>query len=173
MTTDMLSSLVLAALIGPPQTGLATIRYDVAPPNFAITLAHKTTYLSALRGRVVVLDFWASWCHVCTAEMDDFVRAQALYGDRIAVLTVSNEDPGVAENYFQAMHIALPVVEDATGAIERLYSIGPIPDTLVLDASGAVTYVSVGGLSWNELQTAIDQAQARVAASTPAARVLQ
>jgi thiol-disulfide isomerase/thioredoxin len=169
----MLPSLVLAALIGPPQTGLATIRYDVAPPNFAIAVGRKTTYLSGLRGRVVVLDFWASWCHACTAEMGDFVRAQALYGDRVAVVTISSEDPGVAENYFAAMHIDLPVVDDATGAIERLYSIGPIPDTLVLDAAGVVTYVSVGGLSWNELQTAIDQAQARGGASTPAGRVLQ
>jgi thiol-disulfide isomerase/thioredoxin len=169
----MLSALVLAALIGPPQTGLATIRYDVAPPNFAITVARKPTYLSALRGRVVVLDFWATWCHVCIAEMDDFVRAQALYGDHVAVVTVSNEDPGIAENYFAAVHIDLPVVDDSTGAIERLYSIGPIPDTLVLDPAGVVTYVSVGGLSWHELQTAIDQAQARGPPSTPAEGVLQ
>jgi thiol-disulfide isomerase/thioredoxin len=169
----MLPSLVLAALIGPPQTGLATIRYDVAPPNFAISVARKPTYLSALRGRVVVLDFWASWCHVCTAEMNDFVRAQALYGGRLSVVTISNEDPGVAENYFAVMHIDLPVVDDPTGAIERLYSIGPIPDTLVLDPAGVVTYVSVGGLSWNELRTAIDQAQARATASTPSERVLQ
>jgi thiol-disulfide isomerase/thioredoxin len=169
----MLTAMLLAGLIGPPQTGLATIRYDVAPPNFAITPAHKPTYLSTLRGRVVVLDFWASWCHVCTAEMDDFVRAQATYGDRIAVVTVSSEDPGIAESYFAAMHIDLPVVDDSTGAIERLYSIGPIPDTLVLDPAGVVTYVSVGGLSWNELQIAIDQAQARDTSSTPAERVLQ
>lgn len=169
----MLPSLMLAALIGSPPTGLATIRYDVAAPNFAITLSHKPTYLSTLRGRVVVLDFWASWCHACTAEMDDFVRAQALYGNRVAIVTVSNEDPGVAENYFAAMHIDLPVVDDATGAIERLYSIGPIPDTLVLDPAGDVTYVSVGGLSWDELQAAIEQAQARATASTPWERVLQ
>lgn len=169
----MLTPLVLAALIGSPPTGLATIRYDVAPPNFAITDTRKPTYLSMLRGRVVVLDFWASWCHVCTAEMQDFVRAQALYGDRIAVVTISNEDPGIAERYFQTAGINLPVVDDTTGAIERLYSIGPIPDTLVLDTGGNVSYVSVGGLSWTELQTAIDQAQARDTASTPAMRVLQ
>ena len=169
----MLSALVLAALLTPPQTGLATIRYDVAPPNFAVTVASKTTYLSALRGRVVVLDFWASWCHVCTAEMNDFVRAQALYGDRIAVVTISNEDTGVAEGYFHNAGIDLPVVDDPLGAIERLYSIGPIPDTLVLDPGGLVTYVSVGGLSWNELQSAIEQAQAHTTASTPAERVLQ
>lgn len=105
--------------------------------------------------------------------MDDFVRAQALYGDRVAVVTVSSEDPGIAEHYFAAMHIHLPVVDDSSGAIERLYSIGPVPDTLVLDSAGVVTYVSAGGLSWNELQAAIDQAQARVPASTPAEGVLQ
>jgi peroxiredoxin len=169
----MLAPLVLAALIAPPQTGLATIQYDVAPPNFAIPTTHGTTYLSQLRGRVVVVDFWASWCDVCTAELHDFIRARDLYGDRVAVVTISSELPGVAASYFHTWNIDLPLVEDPQGAISRLYSVGPIPVTLVLDPSGAVAYVSVGGLNWSELSGAIDRAQARDDASTPAPGVLQ
>ncbi|HEY6485080.1 MAG TPA: TlpA disulfide reductase family protein [Candidatus Cybelea sp.] len=169
----MLAALVIAALIAPAQTGLATIRYDAPPPNFAIPTKHGTQYLSDLRGRVVVVDFWASWCDVCTKELRDFVRAKKLYGDRVDVVTISKEDPGVAASYLQTWEIHLPLVEDLQGAISRLYSVSKIPVTLVLDPSGAVSYVSVGGLSWEELVQAIERAQASPAASTRASGVLQ
>lgn len=155
----MLAALVLAAVIAPRETGLETIQYDAPAPNFAIPSKGGTGYLSDLRGKVVIVDFWASWCDVCTKEMHDFVRAAQIYGDRVAVVTISNEPPGVAASYFQTWNITLPLVEDSQGAITRVYSVSKIPVTLVLDPSGAVSYVSVGGLSWQELVQAIDQAE--------------
>jgi peroxiredoxin len=169
----MLAALVLAALTVPAQTGLATIQYNAPPPNFAIETARKTTYLSDLRGRVVVVDFWATWCDVCTAELHDFVRAADVFGKSIAVVTISDELPGVASSYFQTWNITLPLVEDEQGAIFRIYSVSKVPVTLVLDPAGAVSYVSVGGLSWQELVQAIDRAQGNASAGTPAAGVLQ
>jgi len=154
--------LVLAALVAASTgTGLATIGYDRVPPDFAIPTTRGTEFLSGLRGRVVVIDFWATWCDVCTKEMKYFVRAQQQYGNRVAVITVSNEPHDVAASYFRTWNIELPVVEDLQGAISRIYSIAKIPDTLILDPSGRVSYVSVGGLSWEELQTAIDRAAAQ------------
>lgn len=161
-------ALTLAALTATAGTGLATIHYDAPPPNFAIPSGHGTSYLSALRGRVVVVDFWASWCDVCTAEMKYFVRAKQIYGDRVAVVTISSEPHDVAASYLRLWNIELPLVEDLSGAISRSYSVTKIPVTLVLAPNGEVSYVSVGGLSWNELQEAIGQA-----ASTPTPRVLQ
>lgn len=173
----MLSAFVLAALIAPAQTGLATIQYNAPPPNFAIPSSRGATYLSDLRGRVVVVDFWATWCDVCTEELHDFVKAGQVYGKRVAVVTISDEIPGVASSYLQHWDIALPLVEDAQDAIFRLYSVAKIPVTLVLDPSGAVSYVSVGGLSWQELADAIDRASgngpASASASTHGAGVLQ
>jgi peroxiredoxin len=169
----MLSALLLATLTAPA-TGLATIQYDAPPPNFAIPSAQGTRYLSDLRGKVVVIDFWASWCHVCTAELTDFVRAQQTYGPRVAVVTISEELPDVAASYLRHWNLALPLVEDLSGAISRAYSVSKFPITLVLDPDGNVTYVSVGGLNWQELSDAIERAQAVPApASTPAAGVLQ
>jgi peroxiredoxin len=155
------ASLLLAALAVPAGTGLAGITYDRPPPNFAIPTSRGTEYLSELHGRVVVIDFWATWCDVCTKEMKYFVRAQEQYGNRVAVVTVSNELHDVAASYFRTWNIELPLVEDLDGAISRIYSIGKIPDTLVLDPEGRVSYVSVGGLSWEELQSAIAHAQSQ------------
>ena len=151
---------VLAALTATASTstGLAGIEYHRAPPNFAIPSPHGTQYLSEFRGRVVVIDFWATWCDVCTEEMKYFQRAQQQYGPQLEVVTISNELPDVAASYFRTWNVGLPLVEDSQGAIERLYSITKIPDTLVLDREGRVSYVSVGGLSWDELKAAIEQA---------------
>ncbi len=169
----MLAALILAALAAPA-TGLATIQYGAAPPNFAIPAPRGNHYLSDLRGKVVIIDFWATWCHVCTDEIDDFVRAQKDFRDRVAVITISDEDPGVASQYFARQKIALPLVEDPIGAIFRLYSVSKVPVTLVLSPNGSVSYVSVGALSWTELDQAIERAEAfALPASTPAGRVLQ
>lgn len=165
---------MLAALTASPATGLATIRYDAPPPNFAIPTARGTHYLFDLRGKVVVINFWASWCHVCTAELKDFVQAKRTFGDSVAIVTVSNEPPDVAASYLQTWEIGLPLVEDLSGAISRIYSVSKIPVTLVLDPTGNVSYVSVGGLNWEELSGAIERAEANPpSASTPAAGVLQ
>lgn len=167
----MLAALVLAALTAP-STGLATIRYDAPPPNFVFPTAHGTRSLTDFRGKVVVIDFWASWCHVCTAELREFVRARDTYGN-VAVVTVSAESPDVASRFLRQSNIALPLVEDLEGTVFHIYSVSAIPVTLVLAPSGAVTFVSVGGLSWDELSQAIERAQASPPASTPGAGVLQ
>jgi peroxiredoxin len=172
----MFAALVLAALTAPA-TGLATIHYNAPPPNFAFPTAHGTRYLSDLRGRVVVIDFWATWCHVCTAELHDFVRARETFGSRVAIVTISDERANVAADYLQVQNITLPLVEDLQGAVFSIYSVSAIPVTLVLDPQGAVTYVSVGGLSWDELNQAIERAQDSgrppASSSTPGAGVLQ
>jgi hypothetical protein len=96
-----------------------------------------------------------------------------VFGKNIAVVTVSDELPGVASSYLEHWDISLPLVEDTQGAIFRIYSVTKVPVTLVLDPSGAVSYVSVGGLSWQELVQAIDRAQGNATASTRGAGVLQ
>jgi peroxiredoxin len=174
------SSLVLAVLTATTGTGLAGVRYNAPPPDFAIPSPQGTRYLSDLHGRVVVIDFWATWCQVCTDEMKDFMRAQQSFGDRLAVLTVSPDSPDVAATYFRFSNISLPVVEDSAGTISRAYAVSKIPVTVVLDPNGNVTYVSVGALDWDELRGAIERASGRSTLptspetpSTPTPRVLQ
>jgi peroxiredoxin len=166
------SALTLAALTAAG-TGLAGVDYHAPPPNFVIPTQHGTRDLYDFRGRVVVIDFWATWCDVCTAEMKYFVRAQQSFGDRLAVLTVTPDSRDVAATYLRFSNIALPVVEDAAGAISRAYSISKIPVTVVLDRKGNVSYVSVGALTWDELRRAIEQASGTSTASTPSPGVLQ
>jgi thiol-disulfide isomerase/thioredoxin len=150
-----LIALLLAAATG---TGLATVRFGAPPPDFKLSGVADARTLSQLRGTPVVVNFWASWCPPCTDEMPYFERLKSEYGDRVRVLTVDwNEDPAVAEAYLKSQHIDLPVVSDRQSRIYTAYSLSEVPDTVVLDAGGNVSYVSVGGLSWAELKAAIDR----------------
>lgn len=167
----MLAALLFAVLAG--NTGLATIHYNAPTPDFTIHTSRGSERLSDLRGKPVVLNFWASWCHPCTAELHDFVRARKLYGDRISVVTISSEPEDVAASYLRLWNIDLPLVEDTDASISKAYSVPPIPVTVVLDSSGLVTHVSVGELDWNELHGAIDQVLDADGAGTPAGGVLR
>ncbi|MGZ3499530.1 MAG: TlpA family protein disulfide reductase [Vulcanimicrobiaceae bacterium] len=152
---NFVPALVLAA---SASTGLASIRYGAPPPVFDVPTQHGAVTLSQLHGKPVVINFWASWCPPCTQELPYFARLQKAYGNRITLVTISNEPAGVARSYLVSHHYALPLLEDSDGKVFTAYSITPIPDTLVLDEAGNVRYVSVGGLDWNELKGAVDRA---------------
>lgn len=153
---NFLAVIALAAVTG---TGLATVRYGAPPPDFTVPTSQGKQPLSELRGKPVVINFWASWCPPCTDELPYFAKLKDAYGDRVRLVTIDwNEPPGTASAYLRAHGLNLPVIEDPQSKIYAAYSLNEVPDTVVLDASGAVTYVSLGGLSWNELKTAVDQA---------------
>jgi len=168
--TQMFAALVLAAT-----WTLAHVHEHAPPPNFAIPTAKGTKHLYDLRGKVVVLNFWATWCPPCTAELKYFVRAVDLFGSEIDVYTISSQQPDVAASYLRLWNMdkALPVIEDLDGSISKAYSTPPIPLTVVIDPAGNVYYISKGGLSWPELRTAIEGALATPAAGTPAPGVLR
>lgn len=149
----ILAALVLAVA---SSTGLAAIHYGTPPPDFIARTPQGAERLSALRGKPVVINFWASWCPPCTNELPYFERLAQTYGNQVTVVTVDwNEQPGVAAAYLQEHGMALPVVTDEQSDIYRAYSLFEVPDTIVLDARGDVTYVSVGELSWHELDRAV------------------
>ena len=150
-----LAALVLAVASG---TGLPAIHYGAPPPDFIARTPEGAERLSTLRGKPVVINFWASWCPPCTDELPYFERLAQMYGDKVTIVTVDwNEQPGVAAAYLKQHDLALPVVTDEQSRIYRAYSLFEVPDTIVLDAQGNVTYVSVGGLSWPELDQAVQR----------------
>ncbi len=170
----MFAALMLAALTATTQaTGLQNVHFHQPPPNFGVPARYGTKLLSDWRGKPVVLNFWASWCRPCTNELHDFVRAERTYGTRIHLLTISSEPHDVAASYLRLWNIELPLLEDFDGSISHAYSVPPIPVTVVLDRNGDVTYVSVGGLNWRQLNRAIQADLTPNVLGTPTPRVLR
>jgi len=151
----LLAALLLSAISG---TGLPAIHYGAPPPDFSVRTPKGSEPLSALRGKPIVINFWASWCPPCTDELPYFARLAQTYGDRVLVVTVDwNEDPAVADGYLRRHDLHLPLVTDQQSSIYKAYTLSEVPDTVVLDARGNVTYVSVGELSWPELEAAVQR----------------
>ncbi len=165
--------MLFAAFVLATVTALANVHEHAPPPDFSFPGAKGTQHLSDLRGKVVVLNFWATWCKPCTDELNDFVRAEQTYGARIDLMTISSQPHDVAASYLRLWEIKLPVIEDLDGSISKAYDTPPIPLTVVVDPTGNVSYISIGELSWDELRTAIDRALATPTAGTPGSGVLR
>jgi len=156
--------------VPPASTGLRAIALGRPAPDFSFDLGSGSERLSALAGRAVVLNFWATWCGPCRDELDAFEALRDTYGDAVTLLTISREQPGVARAFLAAHHLDLPLVEDPAGKIFAAYSISPLPVTIVLRPGGAVSYVMVGELDESELHGAIDAALAVTPAASSAPR---
>ena len=126
----------------------------------------KPIHLDDYRGKVVVLDFWASWCPPCVQEAPSLNELQ----QRIAakggvVLGISNDDDAAAYNKFLLDHqVTFPTYRDATSAYPALgkiatsYGTALIPDAYLISRDGKIARKIVGPQDWNspELVAALD-----------------
>lgn len=137
-----------------PSTGLAPIAYDKPTPDFTYDVGDGPKTLGELRGSPVLVHFWDTWCGPCTDELPLLVRAhQADPG--LAIVTFSNEKPGVARAYLAKQGIDLPVSEDTEGTVFHAYGVHAIPVSVFLRSDGTVEHVSVGEMDWKEIADAL------------------
>lgn len=119
---------------------------DVAPDFTVEMLDGSSITLSELRGKPVLLIFWATWCPPCRAEMAHLQEGVIdVYGDRITVLPISRgEERATVEGFLQRMGYTFRVGLDPEQTIYRKYASNYIPRCLVVGGDGIVDYVGVG-----------------------------
>ncbi len=164
-----LPSPVAARHHGPPSTGLSGVAFAKPPPDFRFDLGRGPQTLAALRGKPVIINFWATWCEPCRDELGTFEKLDADYGKAIDLLTITDETPGTARAFLQQRGLDLPVIADPERKIFNAYTITPIPVTIVVAPDGTVSYVSIGEMTYQELKAAVAAAVAQPppASSTP------
>ena len=115
--------------------------------------------LHSLAGKPVVLNFWASWCPPCRAEMPDMEALKAMLGDRVQFVGVN-----VGESAKEVRHFALEnglswmFLTDSDGRVSDLYRVRSIPTSLFIDASGRIVARVVGKLGLEEMVALTKQA---------------
>jgi cytochrome c biogenesis protein CcmG, thiol:disulfide interchange protein DsbE len=120
--------------------------------DFALTLDGKAMHLSDLRGKVVVLNFWATWCPPCVDETPSLSELQT----RIApmggtVLGVSmDEDEQAYEHFVQAYNVGYPTYRDTTKKLASEYGTAMYPETYIIDRQGRIARKIVGEQDWND-----------------------
>lgn len=136
---------------GNPESGVIPApQKGFSAPDFTLqTLAGQTVTLSNLRGRAVVINFWASWCPPCRAEMPALQRAYRDYAGQeveiLAINTSNQDDENQARIFVGARGLAFPIPLDMEGKVARLYQLSALPTTFFIDARGIIQEVVVGG----------------------------
>lgn len=117
--------------------------------------------LSELKGKVVVLDFWATWCPPCRKTMPHLEKLSAEMKEQgVAVVGVSDEESGVVKSYIRKQNYSFPILLDARREVNRRYGIRAIPTTLVIDRTGVIRSHFVGAVGEDRLRQAITAAAA-------------
>jgi peroxiredoxin len=125
---------------------------SVAPPFRLPSLTGGEVDLLSLRGKVVVLNFWATWCPPCVAEMPSLERLhRALGPEGLAVVTVSTDEDEEALARFVKDHgLTVPVLRDPGGRVASTeYGTTGYPETFTLDPKGRVLEHVVGPAEWD------------------------
>ncbi len=119
-------------------------------PDFTLkTVQGEVMSLGELRGQVVVLNFWASWCLPCRAEMPTLQRIAEEYASQgVVVLGVNStvqDIPGDVAAFLERHGITFPILLDLEGKVTRLYEIRSLPTTFFIGPDGVIRAVTIGG----------------------------
>jgi cytochrome c biogenesis protein CcmG/thiol:disulfide interchange protein DsbE len=129
----------------------------MAPPVELPDLAGRPFSLASLRGRAVVLNFWAPWCQPCKEEMPGFSQLwRDSRGRCLEILGVTEEssrEDALAE--VKRMEIGFPVVMDAPGEVARAFGVTGYPRTFVIDAQGKIRKSFIGMVTRERLEAAL------------------
>jgi peroxiredoxin len=131
-----------------------------AAPDFRLSqLGGGESQLSDLRGRVVILNFWATWCAPCRQEMPEFVRIySAKQGQGLEIVAVDlQEAESQVQSFVDEFGMRFPILFDRSGEVARTYRVNQLPVTLIIDRDGVVRAAKYGPVTPEFLQTELDK----------------
>lgn len=119
------------------------------PPLAATDLQGRAWDLAALKGRAVLINFWATWCGPCKEEMPTLQTLAELEADRLVVLAVNVREPlSRVRRYVESAALNLPVLPDQRGEITEAWGVRVFPSTVLIDPQGRARRIVTGGVDW-------------------------
>jgi thiol-disulfide isomerase/thioredoxin len=154
-------------LLGVNQLSKAPYREDgAAAPTFSVkTFDGESLVLEELRGSVVMIDFWATWCPSCRQEMPMLISVANRYkSKRVRFVAMSQDDQNgqreALEEYFYHQADVKPFVALGNASIGERYRVDALPTMVIVDQSGRIRFREVGALDESSLTAALDRALA-------------
>jgi cytochrome c biogenesis protein CcmG/thiol:disulfide interchange protein DsbE len=137
------------AKIGKPAPDFSLRRID----------APGTLQLASLRGKVVVLNFWASWCYPCNQEAPALEAATRQWGKRVVVLGVDVNDPvSDARKFARKYRLSYPLVHDNHNITSPKYGVALLPETFFIDRNGKLVVHVAGQVEAADIRNGVERA---------------
>ncbi len=140
-------------LASPAMQVTAKTERGVVAPDFVLPeLSGASTRLSDHRGKVVLVNFWATWCTPCRAEMPSMEKLyQAHRGRGLVILAISGDRTRrqVVESFVQELGLTFPILLDPGGEVFAQYSVPGLPTSYLLDRQGRIVSGEVGARDWS------------------------
>jgi peroxiredoxin len=143
--------------------GVAAPQAGFLAPDFTLKTPSGETYrLSDLRGQAVLINFWATWCPPCRAEMPAMQEAYEEFREQglviLAVNSTIQDDPLAIAPFVKEYSLTFPILLDETGEATRAYDVRALPSSFFVERDGRINEVVIGGpMSAALLHTRIEE----------------
>jgi peroxiredoxin len=144
--------LAVAALVRP-QVDL--VEPGKRAPSFTATDIRSDSVVSieSYRGKVVLLNIWATWCPPCRVEMPSMERVHRQFAGtdfRVVAVSVDADEQKVVEDFVKELGLTFDVVHDRTAEIQRIYQTTGVPESFVIDRNGVIMKKVIGPSEWDD-----------------------
>lgn len=136
----------------PAEPAKAAVEKGQAPEINVVSLDNQQLTLSSLKGKVVLLNFWATWCPPCRAEIPSLMKLNAaMTGKPFQMVCVSVDEGGklAVQDFFKNSGMSLPAYTDLSGQAAKTYGITGVPESFLIDKNGVIVKKVIGGMEWN------------------------
>jgi peroxiredoxin len=136
-----------------PRAELRAIKHSIPASDFYLRdLNGKLVRLSDFQGKVVLLNFWATWCPACLKEMPSMEKLYQSYKDKgleIVAVSVDTASAAKVRAYVEKLGLTFLILHDRDSLISRLYNNPGVPSSYLIDTQGKLTYRVLGEYDWS------------------------
>ncbi len=137
------------------ELGLQAPNEQVDGPEFSLSdLTGKTVHLKDFRGKLILLNFFATWCHPCREEMPGMERLFRSHRAKGFVVVAVNlqESAKMVRPFVEKLKLSFPIVLDVEGTISREYGVRALPVTFLIGRDGKILWRAIGGRDWESAE---------------------
>lgn len=127
-------------------------------PDFELkTLSGESIKLSSLKGKKVMVNFWATWCPPCKAEMPEMQRFYEATKDEVEILAINMDPKADVAGFAKERGLTFPILLDETNEVNEKYQIVSIPTTFFVDEKGIITQRFTGSMKIDDMKKYTNQ----------------
>lgn len=145
------------ALLPACNRGARPAQLNRPAPDFTVSDGTTTVHLASYRGKVVLLNFWATWCGPCVEELPSLIQLHHDMPNLVIIGVSVDEDPDAYTSFLRERHVDFITVRDPSESAPNLYHSDMWPETYLIDRRGMIRSKFIGPQDWSnpEIRTMI------------------